>query len=254
MKQRCLVSIFSFVNIPMTTFYPDNLSRLLIAVFFFVVIPAGNLSAQGEPENLAPLKDWMTTTAQTRTLQADLRQTREMKTFNRPLTSTGRFFYQAPSQYRWQIEEPQPKSAILAPEKVAILYPKMKRMELIELESVEKSSWRDTLELIRAGFPRSLEDLEEHFRIVGLQPAPDHEGEYLLQLHLRRKRSGNPVQEVQVLFDPQSPAPKLTALIFGDGSRVLSQFTNVQVNQPLPEDIFDTTPPEGYSVTNPLEK
>jgi outer membrane lipoprotein-sorting protein len=200
----------------------------------------------------APLRQWINTLNTAETLQADFVQRREIKTFKNPLESQGTLSYEAPDKFRWEIAQP-PSTAILTPEQVTIIYPNMERVEVISVERIESSKWRDTFELIRAGFPESMEDLRDHFRILSVRPVEEQEGLHLLRMELKKSRAGNPVREVQVAFNPGEAAPAQTALHFKDGSQVVTHFTASRVNVNLPQGTFTPEVPAAYKITRPLE-
>jgi outer membrane lipoprotein-sorting protein len=225
-----------------------SLPLLLIAA----LLPLQLMARDEATGDNAPLQQWIDTLNTADTLQADFVQRREIKTFKNPLESRGTLSYEAPDKFRWEVAQP-PSTAILTPEQVTIIYPNMERVEVISVESIESSKWRDTFELIRAGFPESMEDLQDHFRILSVQPVEEQEGLYLLRMELRKSRAGNPVREVQVAFNPDKASPRQTALHFKDGSQVVTIFTTSQVNADLPQGTFTPDIPAAYKITRPLD-
>lgn len=220
----------------------------LLILFILTPVQAQDLSQ----EQAAPLESWIATLNQAQTLQADFVQRREIKTFKEPLESRGTLSYAAPDKFRWEIAQP-PSTAILTPEQVTIIYPNMERVEIISVERIENSKWRDTFELIRAGFPESMEDLQQHFNLLSVNPIEEQEGLYRLRMELKKSRAGNPVREVQVAFDPGLAAPRQTALHFKDGSQVVTIFTTSRPDAELPQGTFSPDIPAAYKITRPLE-
>jgi len=52
-----------------------------------------------------------------------------------------------------------------APEEVLIFYPRLKRVERFPLTGTQTGPWRDALQLLEAGFPRSEADLQRQYVI-----------------------------------------------------------------------------------------
>lgn len=224
-----------------------NTLRILSLALALVLAPAVGLYAAPD---LAPLDAWLGRQENVTSLKADFTQTRKLKTFNKPLVSEGTLSFQEPESFRWEIEKPSPSIAIFGPEEVVVIYPKLKRAELMKMSDVAKTKYADTFELIKSGFPRSRKELERLFNIEGLEKKGDL---YELRLSLKRRGSDNPVKEARVYFRPDQAGISATELELADGSLIRNDFKNMDINAKVPASAFDQTLPEGTAVSEPLK-
>lgn len=233
----------------MTLTFPKSLFGAA-ALALALALTTGTSTTLHAAPDLAPLDQWLSKQEQATSLKADFTQTRRMKTFNKPLISKGKLTFQAPENFRWEITDPKPSIAIFGAEKVTVLYPQLKRAEVMDTGDIRKSKWSDTFDLIKSGFPRSRKELERLFKIEGLV---QQENGYELRLSLKKRSSENPVREARVYFQPETASIQATELELADGSLIRNDFRNVKINEGVSASAFEQTLPEGTQVTEPLK-
>lgn len=225
------------------------MSTLRILSLAVAILLAPAAAALAAPD-LTPLDTWLGRQENVTSLKADFTQTRKLKTFNKPLVSEGTLSFSEPENFRWEISKPSPSIAIFGPEEVVVMYPKLKRAELMKMVDIAKTKYSDTFELIKSGFPRSRKELERLFNIEGLEK----KGEvYELRLSLKRRGSDNPVKEARVYFTPEQAGITATELELADGSTIRNDFKNMDINAKIAKNDFDQAVPSGFAVSEPLK-
>ena len=199
----------------------------------------------------ALLDRWISAQTNLHTWMADATQTRSLKVLSQPLVSNGKVWVMAPDRFRWELGQPAQTIALRQPDQLLIIYPRLKRVEKYPLRAAQPGPWKDALALLEASFPRSRQDLDSHFRILSVT-----ETNSLMQVTLQpRSASARKfMAEIQVSMRTDDFSPLATELRFSDGSSMRNDFTNVVVNAPLRQDLFDTKLDSDFSVVEPLRQ
>lgn len=216
----------------------------LLSALFAPVFPA----AAEDSVDLAPVRRWITRQAKVKTLTADFRQERHLRTVRKPLVSEGKFWFTAGDgggAFRWQAGEPPKLIAILTPDReFCLMEPEKKEAQVFSRETVERDSGAQGLNFLKAGFAASLEELREQFQITEVAP----EGEFW-RVELKPARGGDRVVVRRMTLFLLRDGDTLTAmrLYFRDGSWMENAFTRFQENPAIPAELFrpDLT---GYAV------
>src|SRR5438552_417628 len=111
---------------------------------------------------------WLDAQTNIQTWSADVTQIRSLKTLTQPLTASGRVWFAAPNQFRWEIGQPAQTIAVRKSDEMLVIYPRLKRVERYSFTRQQTGPWKDTLALLEAGFPRNQADLNKQFKITGL--------------------------------------------------------------------------------------
>ena len=122
------------------------------------IVRAANLNAS--------LTAWLSAQTNIQTWSADFTQTRTLKSLTQPLTGTGRVWFAVPNRFRWELGNPAQTIAVRQPDEMAVIYPRLKRVEKYPLTGAENGPWKETLALLEAGFPRNQAELESRFRVL----------------------------------------------------------------------------------------
>lgn len=215
------------------------------AVFAVLLNPIGALGA--DPD--AALSIWLASQTNVTSWQADFRQTRTLSTLAEPLTARGRVRFAAPDRFHWQLGDPPQTVAIRQPQRVVIVYPKLKRAEEYPLHAEAKGPWKDALALLDAGFPRSRGDLEKRFQLQSLRET--EAGHYTLTLEPRAPSARKLLAEVQLVFSLEPARLLATQMKFPDGSALRNDFTNVVVNEKLDASVFEPEIGADFKITRP---
>ncbi len=179
---------------------------------------------------------WLSHQTNVHTWMANVRQTRTLKSLVQPLTATGRVWFEAPRQFRWELGDPPQTIAVRQPEQMLVIYPGLKRVERYPLDSTSTGPWRDALTLLDAGFPRSRLELEARFRLL---ESGATNGLPTLTLQPRSASARRLMPMLRVGIDPATNELRFTEIEFADGSSMRNEFTGTRINPTLPGDIFN---------------
>ena len=230
-------------------FRPRPLARVpgLVALAAFCLVAEAALADPGT----ALLDRWISAQTNLHTWTADSTQTRSLKVLSQPLVSKGKVWVMVPDRFRWELGQPAQTVALRQPDQLLILYPRLKRAEKYPLRGVQSGPWKDALALLEASFPRSRADLESHFRVLSIT-----ETNSAMQVTLQPKSATARkfMAEIQVNVSTNGFSPLATELRFSDGSSMRNDFTNVAINPPLGEELFDAKLDPSISVVEPLRQ
>jgi len=224
------------------------MNRLSVIGLAAVFIAVQNLPA-ADPQ--AVLNAWFAAQTNVRSWSADFVQTRTLKTLTEPLTAKGHVDFVAPDQFRWALGEPARTIAVRSRNEMYLVYPLLKRAERYPLGENTPKQLRDMMSLLQAGFPRSQREFTAEFQILRLTQT---NGAWVFALQPKSKFALQMMPELQLGLATNDFAPASTEMIFVDGSRIRSDFTNAAVNPPLDQKLFEWQPPADFKVTNPLNQ
>jgi outer membrane lipoprotein-sorting protein len=200
----------------------------------------------------APVLDsWFAAQVGVHTFSADVLQTRTLKVLSQPLVSTGKVWVAVPDRFRWEIGTPAQTIALRQPQKLLLIYPKLKRAESYPLDGKQAGPWQDALALLEASFPRSRADLESHFQVLSVTAT---NASWQLALQPRSSMARRMIQQLVICVRTNDFALAATELQFADGSTMRNDFTNVVLNPQLPTDCFDARLDPSFQVIEPLKK
>jgi outer membrane lipoprotein-sorting protein len=184
----------------------------------------------------ALVEDWLNHQSTIHTWSAEVVQTRTLKSLIQPLTATGRVWFAAPNQFRWELGDPPRTIAVRQPQRMLVIYPLLKRVEQYPLESGQAGPWRDALALLEAGFPQSRSELDARFL---LRDAATTNGVHFLQLEPRSASARRFMPLIVVGIDQSTYALRSTEIRFADGSFMRNEFVRPQINPTLPDRAFE---------------
>jgi outer membrane lipoprotein-sorting protein len=193
------------------------------------------------------IASWLAKQTNVQTWAADFVQTRNLKALTEPLTSTGRVWFQAPQNFRWELGQNQ-TIAIRSNETMLVIYPRLKRAEKYDFAAAGPSEWKDALSLLQTGFPRSRAEIDHQFKILSLT-----ETNHLYELALQPKSAGARKMMPQInVFISTNATLAGTELVFVDGSTMRNDFRNVQTNATVAGK-FDLSLPPDYKLVEPMK-
>jgi len=197
------------------------------------------------------LDRWISAQTNLHTWTADCTQTRSLKVLSQPLVASGKVWVMGPDRFRWELGQPAQTVALRQPDQLLIIYPRLKRAEKYPLRGVQPGPWKDALALLEASFPRSRADLESHFRVLSVA-----ETNSMMRVTLQPKSATARkfMAEIQVDVSTNGFSPIATELRFSDGSSMRNDFTNVAINAPLGEELFEAKLDPSFSVVEPLRQ
>jgi outer membrane lipoprotein-sorting protein len=200
-------------------------------------------------DNAAVLDGWFAAQKNLHSWSADFVQTRTLKTLTRPLVATGHVDFAVPAQFRWELGRPARTIALGGNGEMFVIYPLLKRAEHYPFGPSAPKQWRDMMSLLQAGFPRSREDFDAEFQLLSLT---ETNGVWQLALQPQSASARQMMPELRLGLATNDFSLVSTEMIFVDGSRMRSVFTNAVVNPAPAANLFTWQPPADYKVTNPL--
>jgi outer membrane lipoprotein carrier protein len=220
------------------------LRQLVFALGIFSALPTVRAD-----ETNSVLDHWFAAQANLRTWSADFTQTRTLKSLTQPLIAPGNISFSAPNDFRWELGRPARTIAVRSGDEMFVIYPLLKRAERYPLGVSTPKQLRDMMSLLQAGFPRDQKEFAAQFQILSIV---ETNGAWELSLQPKSQFALQMMPQLNLGLATNDYSLVSTEMIFVDGSRMRSDFTNAVVNPPLDENLFQWTPPADFKVTNPL--
>lgn len=199
-------------------------------------------------ESADPVSQWLTAQTNLQTWSAQVVQTRRLKTLTQPLVAEGRVWFSAPNLFRWEIGQPASTIAVRQPNRMLVIYPRLKRAEVFPLDDATQGPWKEILALLEAGFPRSREDLDRRFEIVERTVA---DGVCTLKMRPVSPSARHMMPRLEVSFSTEDFALRATELEFADGSTMRNEFHDAALNPEIDPALFQPELPEDFKVVEP---
>jgi outer membrane lipoprotein carrier protein len=199
----------------------------------------------------AVLDGWFAAQQKLRTWSADFAQTRSLKALTQPLVATGHVDFAMPDNFRWEIGRPARTIAVSDGSSMFVIYPQIKRAENYPLGANAPKQWRDMLSLLQAGFPHNRKEFAAQFTVRSLT---ETNGTWQLSLVPQSDFARQMMPELRLGLATNDYSLLSTEMIFVDGSRMRSDYTNAVINPTLDETRFHWSPPADFKVAKPLSK
>ena len=174
------------------------------------------------------------------TLQADFEQRRVSHLLAEPSVMSGRFYFRAPDEVRWEYTSPRQMTVVIS-DGVAITYrPAEKRAERLEVGRMQRKVFR------MMGAAEPLDALRQYFSFTLRDPGDDANYTLILRpvVVMIKKR----VAEVTVEIDRKSFLPVALSLTEADGDTTAYAFSAVQRNPEIADSLFTLTLPPDVQV------
>lgn len=193
--------------------------------------------------------DWIAAQASAHAWKADFKQIRELKALTQPLVATGKIWWVAPHDIRWEVQKPAPSIAVVEQDDLLVIFPKLKRAEKYSLAGLRSGPWKDLLGLLDTGFPRSRAQFEEQFLVKDVTPIPGGQ-----RMIFQPKSALVQKYMPEVDIDVRTPDLALlaTTMIFVDGSHLRNEFSNQERNPQVDDALFHPTLGPEYKIIQPL--
>lgn len=209
-----------------------GLRNLVVGLGFGVL----GVLAEGVPDpHESILRSWIEASSRLTRFEAEFRQTRHLKALTQPLVSTGRVWFSAPDQFRWELGDPPQSVAVRSGDTLLILSPRLRRAESYALGGNLTGPGRDLMGLLEGAFPRSIEDWKGRFEITAVST---NQGVLRLDLRPRSPAARKLMPALIVGLDPGSLGLRLTEMVMVDGSRIRSEFGTLRTNAPISPELF----------------
>jgi len=175
----------------------------------------------------------------TRTMQADFRQTVESKTLAGTLESKGKVAFEKPNRMRWDYDPPDPQTIVGDGETLWIYQPDLKQVIKAPLSQAFQSS-------TPVSFLAGLGRVERDFDATLVRDEPER---WVLKLIPKQKQSGVGLLELGVRKTDGSVAEATVTDAAGTTTRIF--FSDERRNVTLQPDLFRFSPPPGVDVVKP---
>ena len=192
-------------------------------------------------EKLAALLQRVTATQmETTSLEANFEQRRVSRLLAEPSVMSGRFYFRAPDEVRWEYTSPR-QMTVLITEGVAITYRSAeKRAERVEVGRVQRRVFR----LMGAAEP--LDALRQYFSFTLRDPGDG--ANYSLVLRPTVSQIKKRIAELTVEIDRARFLPIALSYSEADGDTSAYVFSDIVRNQPIADDLFALVIPADVEV------
>ena len=175
----------------------------------------------------------------TRTMQADFRQTVESKTLAGTLESKGKVAFEKPNRMRWDYDPPDPQTIVGDGDTLWIYQPDLKQVIKAPLSQAFQSS-------TPVSFLAGLGRVERDFDATLVREEPER---WVLKLVPKQKQAGVGLLELGVRKADGSVAEATVTDAAGTTTRIF--FSDERRNVTLQPDLFRFSPPPGVDVVKP---
>ncbi len=188
-----------------------------------------------KPIDLAPLKIWIAAQKDVHSLSADFTQTRSLRTLRSPLKSQGRLWFKAPDWFRWELGDP-PKTIILGtPGGVTIIQPDKRRAERKPAAAPGSTGGAEALGMIRFPGGGSFEEFQRLVQVLAITAT----GSTCHLEMLPRDASARRLSAIKLDFDTHTGHWISFEIVTREGSSILNEFSNVEINPKIGKGIFE---------------
>ncbi len=220
------------------------------AAVFALLLAFSLVDARAADTNSA-LTSWLNAQKNIHTWSADFTQTRILKSLTQPLTATGHVWFEAPNRVRWELGHPAQTIAVIGPDLMQIIYPRLKRVERYPMGGGQQGQWGDIMKLFEAGFPRSQAEMEADYNILGQQITDDI---CVLTLQPRAAGARKMMPQIKIGFSTKDWSLRLNEMQFADGSIMRNEFKNAELNPQVDDALFAPKLESDYKVIEPLNR
>lgn len=178
-------------------------------------------------------------------VSANFTQTRALRTLRSPLQSKGRFWFKAPNWFRWELGEPPKTIVIGAPGGVTVIQPGKMRATRRPLEISGSSDSSGALGMIRFPGSGSFEEFQRRVQVLAITTS----GSKCHLEMLPRDAAARRLSAIKWDFDMHTGHWISFEIVTREGSSILNEFSNVEINPKIEKGIFDFDL-TGYRVTD----
>lgn len=215
---------------------------------FFTLLVFSSLLARGAeltpPERTALLGQLREVHQKQPSLQADFSEEKTTHLLNKPVTSSGTLWFQAPDKFRREVRGNNPSTTVSNGKVLWIYYPNFQEAEFYTLG--QRAFFDDSLAALTAGL--NFERIDEFYNFR----AWHEDATYRLELVPKKPSLKRIVQRLILTLDDEFK-PHQTELFLPKGDRLLTTYTNPR-RTPLPAATFEFTPPTAAHISRPLGK
>jgi outer membrane lipoprotein-sorting protein len=175
-------------------------------------------------------------------LQASFREERRSQVLRDPVINEGKIWATLPDKIRREIGSPNPSTTVIDGKKMVIYYPKLRDVELYDLE--KRPVLKDPLKALTAGL--DFQQVNTYYNVQGSKEG----NSYRLTLTPRTSALKRVVKTVTVTMD-QNLAPSRVDFESAKGDQITEIYSDVR-RDPIPDSTFEFNAPAGTNVSKPF--
>lgn len=209
-----------------------------IAAAVLLVAPAQAASSKATLE--AVIRKVQEQQKNTRTLQADFRQEKELALMAKPEVSTGTFIYSSPGSVLWTYAAPKRVQMVIAGGVMTTYYPDLRKAERIDVKRFEDRIFK------YMGATGAIDELARYFDFTFSDAKS--KPVYVLDLTPKNKTVSKRVRRIKIWIDKQTFLTSKIEYVEGDGDITRYEFTRLRINEPVPPSRFALALPSNVKV------
>ncbi len=212
-----------------------------IALFLFApsLLHAEPLAAADQKSLLSRIRDKRAAAPQ---VQANFQEEKNIHLLNKPISSSGKVWFQAPNKFRREVGGNSPSITISDGQQLWIYYPKFQSAEHYSLG--KRSPLDAGIAALTAGL--NLENVESTYHIS----ASKAEKGYELELTPRAPSLKRFLQRFTIYLSDDLEVQR-TDMLQPNGDRIVTVYSG-ETRAPINPNTFEFTPPAGTTITTPL--
>lgn len=221
---------------------------LLTGAFF----ASQSASAAGDAAlDVEPLKRWVENQGAMRSLTCAFTQEKKLRTLRKPLVASGRIWYRAPDDFRWELGEPPRTILFHSATRVTMVDVARKRAQVIRIDGEGAGGGKGgggggaaAGGYFDLGFPRSWAAFEESFEVVSLE---SRDGWMTAELSPKSRHLAKGVQSVRFVIETATQKLRQLSLDLRDRSTITTTFADAVRDAKVPDAVFEPAL-EGFEV------
>jgi outer membrane lipoprotein-sorting protein len=178
-------------------------------------------------------------------VQMDFREERFVRLMNKPVITSGKIWYQAPSKFRREVRGNSPSVTVSDGQQLWIYYPNFKSAEHYSL--AKRSPVNAAMDALTAAL--NLENVETSYQVTGFRTGPPRPG-YELDLVPKTASARRVFQRFKLRMSDELFVTG-TEILQSNGDRILTSYSD-HSRAAIPASIFDFRQPPGTEITIPL--
>jgi outer membrane lipoprotein-sorting protein len=202
--------------------------------------------AQAAPltqDEINDLVQRLETVYQNRTsLQANFREERHVAILKEPVINVGKIWFTPPDKIRREITGNSPSTTVIDGKKMTIYYPNLKTAEQYDLD--KRPIIRQSLEALTAGL--NFQRIADYYNIEGTK----EDNSYTITLTPKTAAIRRLVKSLTLTMQTDL-TPEKVDFQSPRGERVFITYSDVK-RDPVPDSVYEFTPPAGTNITNPF--
>ena len=204
------------------------------------LVAASSLHAAGPVTLAHVIKQVQEQQKKTATLQADFRQEKELALMAKPEVSSGTFTYSRPSNVLWTYNTPKRVQMVIAGGYLTTYYPELGKAERIDVKRFEDRIFK------YMGATGAIDELARYFDFTFTDSKS--KSVFVLDLTPKNRAVSKRVQRIKLWIDKSTYLTSKIEYVEGDGDITRYAFTNIRINEPVPQSRFALTLPSNVKV------